>query len=401
MTKSTPLAALLLLAVGLPACDGSSSGTDVGVETGGDVEAEAESVTEVPRDGLGPEEAEPEVEPDVVPEVPEEAEAGGDGDLPACEHHSGVVADSEMAGSGPTLIEYRAYMGTEVPYEVLRVQIMGDNVGRVDPGVYDLAGTSYETCEVCVSILTDCAVGPCGHFLYPLAGTIEILAIGDEGERFAGRLAGIEMAEFEILPDGVGTEPLPDGDDWCIDDYEFDRIASSTHDAICDRPVVPCLGETLLDFSLESCATGEMVSMSSLAAGNQALVYSMVTGWCPYCGEWMATLTGYQTAHADDGLEVAYVYGEDDGGNSPSAAECLAYAARHGADPDDFYLDHDGTASFATTTFAMWPWLVTSETMSLPWTTIIDAETYEYVYTNQADPDNSEFESTMLGLLGL
>ena len=96
---------------------------------------------------------------------------------------------------------------------------------------------------------------------------------------------------------------------------------------------------------------------------------------------------------------MAYVYGEDDAAGSPDATECLAYAARYGADPNDFYLDHDGTYSFTTTTYAMWPWLATSDSLGLPWATIIDAETYEYVYTNQSDPGNTRFESTMVGLL--
>ena len=377
----------VLLAIALPlGCDDTGSGP---------ADADADAVTEV---DLA---ADADADPDVVPDGVEEADVEEEAETTplTCEDHNGVETGSEMAGSGPTLIEYRAYMGADAPFEVLRVQIMGDNVGTVTPGVYELAGPDFETCEGCVSVLARGAVGPCAQFFYPVAGTIEITAVGDEGERFAGHLRDIQMAEFEILPDGIATEPLPGGQDWCIADYEFDRVATSTHDAICNRPTVPCLGENLLDFSLESCATGEMVSMSSLAAGNQALVFSMVTGWCPYCAEWMRALVGYQATYAGRGLAVAYVYGEDDTAGSPDAAECLAYAARYGADPNDFYLDHDGTYSFTTTTYAMWPWLATSDSLGLPWATIIDAETYEYVYTNQADPGNTRFESTMVGLL--
>ena len=84
----------------------------------------------------------------------------------------------------------------------------------------------------------------------------------------------------------------------------------------------------------------------------------------------------------------------------PLTAEHFAeFEKCYGADPNDFYLDHDGTYSFTTTTYAMWPWLATSDSLGLPWATIIDAETYEYVYTNQSDPGNTRFESTMVGLL--
>ncbi|MBI5498979.1 MAG: redoxin domain-containing protein [Deltaproteobacteria bacterium] len=382
-----PLLSLSLLLPLLPSCDSSPSSSP-----------DADATAEVQPDSSA--DADPEVTPDVVEEAEVEEEAEADAPPLLCSDHNGISADTEIAGSGATLIEYRGYIGTESPYQVLRVQIMGDNVGAVEPGVYDLAGTTFETCEVCVSVLAGCAVGPCAQFFYPLSGTVEITAVGDEGDHFAAHLSDLELAEFEILPDGIATEPLPGGEDWCIADYEFDLVAASTHDAICARPTVPCLGETLLDFSLESCATGELVPMSSLAAGNKALVFSMVTGWCPYCAAWMARMVGYQATYADQGLAAAYVYGENiSGGPRPTLDDCLAYADRHGAAHEDFYLDHDGSYSFSTTTYAMWPWLVTSDTMGLPWATIIDAETWEYVYTNQADPDNSEFESTFLGLL--
>jgi hypothetical protein len=382
-------AALLfaLLALGGLACDNDTAGPTDDAD-GADADADvAPDAADADADADGAD-APPDGEPEADVPPP-----------PLCTAHNGVTADVEIAGSGAALIEYRAYMGSAAPYDVLRVQIMGDNVAAAAPGVYDLAGTTYDTCTVCVSVLADCRIGPCGRFFYPTAGTIEITAVGGPGERFAGRLRNVEMAEFEILPAGIDTEPLPDGDDWCIADHEFDRVASNSHDAVCERPTVPCLDETLLDFSLESCATGEMVAMSTLAAGNKALVYTMITGWCPYCPAWMDTLVGYQTTYAAQGLRVAYVYGESAASGQPTAEECLDYGARHGADPNSMFLDHDGTNSFVTTTWAMWPWTVASDTMGLPWSTIIDAQTYQYVFTNQGTPP-VDFETVMLGLLG-
>jgi len=126
----------------------------------------------------------------------------------------------------------------------------------------------------------------------------------------------------------------------------------------------------------------------------------MVTGWCPYCADWMATVTGYQMLYGASGLKVAFVYGENVvDGPRPSADDCLEYAADHAADPNDFYLDHDGTYSFSTMTYAMWPWLATSDTMGLPWSTILDPATYQYVYTSE--DASRDFETVMLGLLGL
>lgn len=391
----TALALVLSFAVG------AGCGDDTGpTDTAGDSGGEADVPGEAAADG----------DADVEPDVPGEAEAEGSADAdadvapdvpaPACEDHNGWTADVELAGSGDTLIEYRGYVGVAAPYEVLRVQIIGENVGRVRPGVYDLAGTSWEDCEVCVSILTGCASGPCERFFYPRAGTIEITAIGGVGERFAARLHGIEMVEYEILDSGIAPDPLPGGDDWCIADFAFDRTATSSHDAICGRPTVPCLDETVLDFALENCVTGELVWMTTLAAGRQALVYTMVTGWCPYCADWMTTMVGHQATYGPAGLTVAYVYGENvSAGPRPSLADCRNYATRHGANPDDFYLDHDGSYSLAATTYAMWPWTAPSDTMGLPWTTILDAETYQYVFTSE---DHSrDFETVLRGLLGL
>jgi len=390
--RLTGLTLLLLLALAAPACDDEVADGD------GDGDADGDGDGDGDADGDGDGDADSDGDGDV------DADADADSDVETldlvCEAHNGISSDLELAGASPDFIEYRAYMGSEMPYQVLRVQIFGDNVAAVEPGVYDLAGTTYEDCEVCVSILTGCSVGPCDRMFYPESGTVEITAIGDEGDRLAGRLRGVSMVEYDIVDGDIDPDPVPDGEDWCIADYSFDMAASSTHDALCGRPTVPCLNETVADFELESCATGEMVSMSELAEGNRALVYSMVTGWCPYCADWMETLVGYQATYADDGLEVAYVYGEDANQESPDATECLAYAARYGADPESFFLDHDGEYSFATTTWAMWPWIEESDALSLPWSTIIDAQTFEYVYTSHADPP-LDFETIMLERLGL
>jgi hypothetical protein len=384
-----PPLALLAVLLWPPGCDdGGPTRGDGDADVDGDADADVDADVDVGGDADG------DVDGDL------DGDAYGDADVEAlvCAVNNGVSADLELAGAGADLVEYRAYMGSEVPYEVLRVQIFGENVAAVGPGVYELAGTTFDDCEVCVSVLTGCYTGPCARIFFAVAGRIEITAIGGEGDRFAGHLEGIEMAEFEILADGIGTEPLPDGDDWCIPEHDFDMTATSTHDAVCGRPTVPCLDETLLDFELESCETGEMVSMTSLAAGNRALVFTMVTGWCPYCAEWMRTLGGYVTDYGSSGLSVAYVYGEDDAATAPDATECLGYAARYGADPSSFFLDHDGNYSFTTTTWAMWPWVVDSEELGLPWSTIVDAETLQYVFTSEAEPP-PDFETVMRGLL--
>lgn len=48
----------------------------------------------------------------------------------------------------------------------------------------------------------------------------------------------------------------------------------------------------------------------------------------------------------------------------------------------------------------MGPWIQDSGALSLPWTTIIDAETSEYVYSSHAEPAMS-FETSLRGVLGL
>ena len=54
------------------------------------------------------------------------------------------------------------------------------------------------------------------------SGTIEITSIGTSGGQFTGYLADVELIEVTIDPSTFVSTPVPEGENWCISEYNFD-----------------------------------------------------------------------------------------------------------------------------------------------------------------------------------
>ncbi|MCP4604974.1 MAG: redoxin family protein [Proteobacteria bacterium] len=317
-----------------------------------------------------------------------------------CSVNNGLKVDLEIAGGSSDLVEYRAFAGTEMPYDILRVQIFEEHVSSIRPGVYDLRGTNFSDCQVCVTILSGCRTGPCERVFYPSSGKVEITAIGGEGESFAAKLTNVEMKEVTIDAETFESTPVPDGEDWCVSSLSFDKLLRNSFNARCASPALSCVSETVNDFELTNCESGDEVSMHSLAENKKALMYVMVSVWCPACKQFVPYASALEEQYGKDGLDVIYVLGENAENGKPTLEQCNAYAATYNIDASQFYIDHNGEYSFFQTIWNMWPFSYETEQFGIPWITLIDAKTFKYVYTNQPEP-TGDLEADMLNLLGL
>ena len=289
-----------------------------------------------------------------------------------------VREQSSVQGFG---LEYVALNTADTPYDALRVQIYNDWGGPTEPGTYSLDGINYADCGLCLLVYSGCtAGGPCAKTFYAEAGSVEITAIGGVGSQFTAVLHDVVFDEVTIDPQSYVSTPVDGGETWCIDDFTYDQEVIDGSGADCDRPDIVCVGETVSDFSLQNCETEEMVSLYSLAEGKKALWLVLTAGWCPACHEWVPQVVSAYNANAAAGLEIMIIVGENNSGAQPTAAFCRSYAAQYSDDASNYYIDHDGEYSYATTFLNLWPYVDENGAFGLPWNALIDPATFEYVY---------------------
>jgi hypothetical protein len=152
---------------------------------------------------------------------------------------------------------------------------------------------------------------------------------------------------------------------------------------ICDRDDMACVGETVADFSLINCGTGQPVSMRAHFGNQRAGMFVLTTGWCPSCAEWVPQIAMLASSEMGEGLKVAYVLGEDGNHGQPTQRYCQQYAGQYGVDVSNIFMDHDGTDSFRTIFSHMWPYIGDDGSFGLPFNAVIDPSTWEYIYADR------------------
>lgn len=385
----------ILAAALLAACEGGSAEGDPTVLPGvngggGSAEADAsaaeggaqaaagaagEHTANTPDAAVATQDAVPESPPDLGPDLAPDLAP-----LPVCEGEPYVPLNERVTIEANGL-HYQGLEGDAAPLRGILIDIR-DTEGRLAPGRYDLAGTNLADCEVCVAGVTGCdpATGRCQKVFYPRAGVIDITSLGTTvGERFTATIHGLDMEQVRVEPDTNRSTPVPNGDTWCNAEQTIDQ-------EIQPRPVM--LGETVGDFSLQNCETGDMVSLYELAAEAKAVWIVATAGWCTACEEFdpqaLAAMDQIEDALGPDALKPMMVVGEDANYARPTLDYCARYARHYGADPARFYIDHDGTSGFATLFRYIWPYIGPGGEFGLPWNAIIRGRTFEYFYADRS-----------------
>jgi len=146
-------------------------------------------------------------------------------------------------------------------------------------------------------------------------------------------------------------------------------------------PGVP-VGETVADFSLTNCGTGEQVSMRDYFAGQKAAMFVLTAGWCGACAQWVPQVVDLTNNPDAAGLKAVFVLGENGSRARPSQRECQQYAAGHGVAPENMFMDHDGTDSFRTVFGNMMLYTDGNGAFGLPWNAIVNPADWEYIYSD-------------------
>jgi hypothetical protein len=304
-------------------------------------------------------------------------------------------------------VEYLGFSSATMPYDQVVVRMKMVSGAYPAPGTYALEGADISKCTNCVIAGKSCGSDGCEKLYVGTFGDIVAETAGPYKKQMKGVLSGVVMEEIEQNPLTGATSVKPGGDVWCLDGFEYDAQVLSFADGTCPQPGVNCVGETVPDFTMTNCDSGEDVPMSEVMEGKKAMLYVLVTKWCSYCTTWMPQVAAYVDGLLDDGLEVAYVFGENNVNQAPTLDFCKDYANKyakhHKTIPiaTKFYMDHDGVSPFANFFEAMWIYPTADGGFGTPFNAIVNAQTSEYVWYGAGAVGIPAMESHISQLLGL
>ncbi|MCU0662389.1 MAG: peroxiredoxin family protein, partial [Myxococcota bacterium] len=199
-------------------------------------------------------------------------------------------------------VEYLGFSSDSMPYDQLVVRMKMVEMRYPEAGTYALEGADLSTCTNCVIAGKSCSNDGCEKLYVGTFGDIVAQSVGPYKKAMKGILSGVIMEEVEQDPNTGVTSVKPGGDVWCLDNFEYDATVLSFADGTCPRPGINCVGETVPDFTMTSCDSGQDVSMAELTQDKKAVLYVLVTGWCYYCTEWMPEVVPYAEALLESGL---------------------------------------------------------------------------------------------------
>ena len=305
-----------------------------------------------------------------------------------CDVNGLTPAADQLSGNNGNLT-YTVITSSEAPYNSIQIQSLSDWNGPTTPGTYSLDGLNFADCGLCLLAYTNCTEDSCEKTLYAEEGELEITEIGtSDGDRFTARFKNVVFREVTIDDSTFRSTEVPDGQTWCINDVEITQEFSNPGAASCAGPGMNCIGDSIPDYTLLSCATGEMVSAHSLMDQEEKGLWMMLTaGWCSACSRTIPQVRSQEQRLAEVGVNVIYVMGEDSSYAEPDLAYCQRYASAYGEGAlERFYIDFSQGRSFASTFDNLWPYTGPGGSFGLPWSGVVSSSmyNYEYIYADGA-----------------
>lgn len=337
----------------------------------------------------------------------EDTDTGSEGALPECQSQGFAPLVETARVSNIYGVEYLGFSSESMPYDQVVVRMEMVNQSYPTPGTYPLAGDDITKCTNCVIAGKSCGNDGCEKLYVGTFGDIVAESAGPYKKQMKGLLSGVVMEEIEQNPLTGATSVKPGGDVWCLDGFEYDAQILSFADGTCPKPGVNCVGETVPDFTMTNCDSGEEVAMSEVMESKKAILYVLVTKWCSVCTTWMPQVAAYVDGLLDDGLEVAYVFGENNLNQAPTLDTCKEYANKYAKHhkatsiTTKFYMDHDGVSPFANFFEAMWIYPTADGAFGTPFNAIVNAQTSEYVWYGAGAVGVSTMDSYISQLLGM
>lgn len=223
--------------------------------------------------------------------------------------------------------------------------------GPSAPGTYELDGSNYADCGLCVLVYKGCVEGSgglqCQKYFYAEQGTVQINEIGGAGSTFDIELLNMNLVEVTIDASFTST-PVAGGENWCVHGYNWATVlddgdvqggttggsTGSTDNAgtigECSAPengTGTGMGDQIGNFTLTNC-NGDSVSLHDSCGSSRILWLIGSATWCGYCPQQIAEALQAQQQVGADNLAF-YVVADD----VTSQSGCYNYAQTEGVDP--------------------------------------------------------------------
>ncbi len=326
-----------------------------------------------------------------------EGEIGGEGEgegeiEPPPPEHSGTCDSSDftVVQAQATLEDYGhrlVAVDGQDDYRAILIEIKG---APAAPGIYDLEGTTnLRDCEICVYAFGNCNGGDCTKTYIADEGALEITELGtDGGEPVAVTFHNVKFTQKEIDRRTGDTSIVFGGDSFCTDGLAVDGAI-----------VTPAarIGDTVDNFELQNCETGEFVSIYDYFAETKVAWMVASAGWCPACRQFIPTVIENANNIGEAQLKPMIIVGEDYNYGQPTLEMCKDYSTHYDTDARRFFIDHNGQYGFATTFANMWPYLGANGEFGLPWNAVLRASDWTYVYADRSG--NGDLGTAINGLL--
>ncbi|MBV70907.1 MAG: hypothetical protein CMH52_06105 [Myxococcales bacterium] len=308
-------------------------------------------------------------------------------------------------------LQIRAITSEMAPIDNLIIRLYsGRATAPREPGVVVMDGVNYKDCGICPLIMSDCTQrGACTKVFYASQGEIDIQSLSDN--RFVATLKNL-VFDHVTVSDELSI-PVEGGDQWCLNDFTIDEEYDGTiphsgggdpgggggggRPSQCDNPNLACVGDTVNDFALTNCGTGEQVSMRDHFAGAKAGWFVLTAGWCGACSGWMPQVVSMLNNPQVSGLKAAVILSESPDHMPATQRYCQQYASQYDMPLESIFLDHSGGRAYATIFQNVWPYVGPDGRFGLPFNALIDAESFEYIYADRG-PAGS-LSQAMQGLL--
>ena len=299
---------------------------------------------------------------------------------------SGISAPIKKATTQPSADKpyfvYEARTSESSPFDVLVLESYqwAPYNGPSAPGTFDLAGSNYEDCGLCVLVYAECQGSSCQKVFFADEGTVEITSMGGAGSNFVGVFHDVKLKEVSIDPNTYKSTPVPNGQTWCMGGYSFsETITEKVLVADCvEQGSGTGIGDQIANFQLQNC-NGDWVNLHDKCGKAKALWIEAVAGWCDACKQSVPQVAQAWKDYNSAGLDVMIILGEDQYKQKPTLDYCKAYATSHAADHSIVYIDYGGQYGPWDTLFGyVNPYV--GDTIGLPWDAVLRATNMEYVW---------------------
>ena len=128
--------------------------------------------------------------------------------------------------------------------------------------------------------------------------------------------------------------------------------------------------------------------MNEHFAGEKAGHFVLTAGWCGACSAWMPQVVAMENNPQMNGYKPAIVLSETPNREPATQRYCQQYAENYGIPLDMIFIDHRDGRGFATIFENLWPYIGPDGSFGLPFTALINAESFEYVYGDRGPGGN-------------